>query len=91
MHFGTLPDVIFVDGGITQIRATKEALVDIRKEIIKISPEYDWSKVDIKIFGMVKNDKHSTRALIDENRQELSLSENLITTLTMTNSYYNKK
>ena len=61
--FGKLPDVIFVDGGITQLRAAKEA-----------AREYN---LDIPIFGMVKNDKHTTRALIDENRKELRLSEEL--------------
>ena len=80
--FGQLPDTIFVDGGITQIRAAKEAIADIRREIAKIDKDYDWSKVDIPIFGMVKDDKHSTRALIDENRQELPLSENLMNLIT---------
>ena len=61
--FGKLPDVIFVDGGITQLRAAKE--------VIK---EYN---LDIPVFGMVKNDKHTTRALIDEQRNELDLSEEL--------------
>lgn len=61
--FGGLPDVIFADGGITQIRAIKTAIA-----------KYE---VDIKVFGMVKNDKHQTRALIDENRKELEISENL--------------
>lgn len=31
---------------------------------------------------MVKDDKHSTRALIDENRNELELSENLMNLIT---------
>ena len=61
--FGKLPDVIFVDGGITQLRAAKEAVA-----------EYS---LDIPIYGMVKNDKHTTRALIDEERSELELSEEL--------------
>ena len=61
--FGKLPDVIFADGGITQIRATKKAIA-----------KYD---LDIPVFGMVKNDKHQTRALMDENRKELVISENL--------------
>ena len=61
--FGRLPDVIFADGGITQIRATKTAI-----------QKYE---LDIPVFGMVKNDKHQTRALMDENRKELEISENL--------------
>ena len=67
--FGSLPDVIFVDGGITQIRAGKQAMLDLN--------------LDIPIFGMVKNDKHQTRALMDENRQELEISESLFNTITM--------
>ena len=35
------------------------------------------NRLDIKVFGMVKNDKHQTRALMDENRKELEISENL--------------
>ena len=61
--FGTLPDAIFADGGITQIRATKRAI-----------GKYN---LDIPVFGMVKNDKHQTRALMDENRKELEISDNL--------------
>ena len=33
--------------------------------------------LDIPVFGMVKNDKHQTRALMDENRNELKISQNL--------------
>ncbi|MCI8344948.1 MAG: excinuclease ABC subunit UvrC [Clostridia bacterium] len=77
--FGSLPDVIFADGGITQIRAIKEA-------IEAVSTEYE-NKVEnlneIKVFGMVKNDKHQTRALIDENRKEIKLSEKLMNLITL--------
>ncbi len=61
--FGKLPDAIFADGGITQIRATKRAV--------------EKYGIQIPVFGMVKNDKHQTRALMDENRRELEISENL--------------
>ena len=61
--FGRLPDAIFADGGITQIRATKTAIA-----------KYE---LNIPVFGMVKNDKHQTRALMDENRNELEISEKL--------------
>ena len=66
--FGALPDAIFADGGITQIRAIRRAI--------------DKYNVDIKIFGMVKNDKHQTRALIDENRNEIKISEQLMLLIT---------
>ena len=61
--FGRLPDVIFADGGITQIKAIKKAIKNY--------------ELDIPVFGMVKNDKHQTRALIDVNRHEFEISENL--------------
>ena len=66
--FGELPDVIFADGGITQIRATKKAI--------------EKYNLNIPIFGMVKNDKHQTRALMNENRQELKISQNLMNLIT---------
>ena len=66
--FGNLPDVFFADGGITQIRAIKRA-----QEVYGLN---------IPVFGMVKNDKHQTRALIRENREEIELSENLMKLIT---------
>ena len=67
--FGKIPDAIFADGGITQIRA-------VRKAVNKYN-------IDIKIFGMVKNDKHQTRALIDEQRNEIEISESLFSLITL--------
>ncbi len=61
--FGTLPDVIFADGGITQIRAIRRAI--------------DKYQLPISIFGLVKNDRHKTRALIDEQRKEIPISETI--------------
>ena len=89
--FGELPDAIFADGGITQIRATKQAIENVLKEneekIMQDNSideqdkndklEEIENKLDIKVFGMVKNDKHQTRALMNENRKELEISENL--------------
>ncbi|MBR0474713.1 MAG: excinuclease ABC subunit UvrC [Erysipelotrichaceae bacterium] len=46
-----LPDMIIVDGGIPQIKAAKEIV--------------DELKLDVKIFGLVKNDKHQTASLMD--------------------------
>jgi excinuclease ABC subunit C len=67
--FGKIPDAIFADGGITQIRAVRKAV--------------DKYGVDIKIFGMVKNDKHQTRALMDEDRNEIEISEKLFNLITL--------
>ncbi len=66
--FGTLPDLILADGGITQIRAIKNAMNEVG--------------VEIPVFGMVKDDKHSTRALINEEREEFEISENLFNFIT---------
>lgn len=38
--------------------------------------------LDIQVFGLVKNDKHRTRALIDENRREIPLTEELMNFVT---------
>lgn len=67
--FGEIPDVIFADGGITQIRAIKEAIKSYN--------------LTIPVFGMVKDDKHRTRALIDESRSEFKISENLMNLITL--------
>lgn len=66
--FGKLPDVIFADGGITQIHAIQNAI-----------KKYN---LNIPVYGMVKNDKHQTRALMDENRKELQISEKLMNLIT---------
>ena len=66
--FGSLPDLILADGGITQIRAIKKAMNEV--------------DVDIPVFGMVKDDKHSTRALVDEDKNEFKISENLFNFIT---------
>ena len=81
--FGRLPDVIFVDGGITQIRAAVEAICELKKEYKKKDEEFDTSILDIPIFGMVKNDKHQTRALMNRDREELKISDNLFNLITM--------
>ena len=103
--FGKLPDVIFADGGITQIRATKQAIQNVLQELQEKKKEIEKQvanqplaylknidtlekiqqiekELDIKVFGMVKNDKHQTRALMDENRNELKISENLMKLIT---------
>ena len=81
--FGELPDVIFVDGGITQMRAGVEAICELKEERKKENPEFDTNILDIPIFGMVKNDKHQTRALINRDREELKISDTLFNLITM--------
>lgn len=57
-----LPDLIIVDGGINQIKVTKE--------IIKVL------ELDINIVGLIKNDKHQTRGLMDQNYNEININDN---------------
>ena len=52
-----LPDLILVDGGINQIRATKDVL--------------DSLNLGIKVCGLVKNDKHRTNDLLDGDTLEI--------------------
>ena len=80
--FGMLPDVIFVDGGITQIREALEAIVELKQEYRAQNEEFDISVLDIPIFGMVKDDKHSTRALMNKEREELPISNTLFNLIT---------
>ena len=40
-------------------------------------------RVNITVFGMVKNDKHQTRALMNDKREELEISQTLLNTITM--------
>jgi len=67
--FGKLPDLILADGGINQIRAIKE-----------IMQKYNLS---VPVYGMVKDDKHRTRALLDENRNEIEISTELLNFITL--------
>lgn len=67
--FGKLPDLILADGGITQIRA-----------MIEVINEYN---LNIPVYGMVKNDKHQTRALMDKDRNEVKISTELFNFITI--------
>ncbi len=66
--FGTLPDVIFADGGITQIRAIERAI--------------EKYNIEIPVFGMVKDDTHSTKKLIDKNRKEIKIDDKIFNFIT---------
>lgn len=66
--FGTLPDLILADGGITQIRAIKRAI--------------ESYKLTIPVYGMVKDNKHNTKCLINDERKEVKLDDNLINFIT---------
>ncbi len=51
--FSKLPDLILLDGGKGQVGAVKPVLENLG--------------IDVPLFGMVKDDKHRTRAIVSEN------------------------
>ncbi len=57
--FGKLPDLILLDGGVGQVNAVKPLLSQFN--------------LDIPLFGMVKDDKHRTRAITGE-AEEIAIS-----------------
>lgn len=59
--FGKMPDLILLDGGIGQVNAVKEALMP-----------FDF---DVPVFGMVKDNKHRTRA-IAQGGGEITINDN---------------
>ena len=54
-----LPDLICIDGGKNQVNAAKEVILK--------------SKLDIPVIGMIKDDKHRTRGIIDLEGREVDL------------------
>ncbi len=69
LKFLPLPDVIFVDGGKGHINAVKSMLEEI-----------DFS---VPVFGMVKNDKHKTRGLLDgDSEVEIKMTSSLFNFIT---------
>lgn len=69
--FGILPDLILLDGGLMQVNAVK--------------PVIEAFGLDIPVFGMVKDNKHRTRAIassggeiaLNEGRKAFTLVSNL--------------
>lgn len=59
--FGRTPNLILMDGGITQVRVAKEVLFNL--------------SLDIPVYGLVKNDKHRTRGIVDENGKEFPVND----------------
>lgn len=59
--FGRLPDLILLDGGKGQISAVR--------------PVLERAGVDIPLFGMVKDDKHKTRAIAKDGGEISILSK----------------
>ena len=63
-----LPDLIIVDGGETQIKVAKDVLASL--------------KLNIKIIGLKKDDKHRTKYIIDDNYNTIEVSSELFLYLT---------
>ncbi|MNI52994.1 UvrABC system protein C [compost metagenome] len=55
-----MPDLILIDGGKTQLSAVKKAVEE--------------SGEVVNVYGMVKNDKHRTRGLMDFDGNEIDLT-----------------
>ena len=60
--FEQAPDLLLIDGGITHARTAVDALSAIG--------------VTMPVFGMVKDDRHRTRALVTPEGQEISIEQN---------------
>ena len=60
--FDQAPDLLLIDGGITHARTAVDALSAIG--------------VTMPVFGMVKDDRHRTRALVTPEGQEISIEQN---------------
>lgn len=57
----TKPNLLIVDGGIPQVKAAKNAIKEIG--------------IDIYIMGLVKDDKHHTRAIINQDLEEIIIDK----------------
>ncbi len=57
--FDERPDVLLIDGGTVHAKTVQEALLAMG--------------LDIPIFGMVKDDRHRTRALVTPNGEEIGI------------------
>jgi len=60
--FDTAPDLLLIDGGITHARVAVEALREL--------------ELSFPVFGMVKDDRHRTRALVTPEGQEIRIDNN---------------
>lgn len=62
-HIDTLPlpDIFLIDGGKNQVRAVKEVLKE--------------NNIDTPVIGMIKDNKHKTRGIIDLNDKEINLKD----------------
>ena len=62
-YFGQKPDLLLMDGGRGQVSAAKAALAGT-------------SLADVPLYGMVKDDHHRTRAIVDDEGGEIAINRN---------------
>ena len=62
-QFAALPDLLLIDGGRGQVGAVRAALRGTALE-------------HVPTFGMVKDDHHRTRAIVDEDGREIAINRN---------------
>ncbi len=62
-QFSVLPDLILLDGGRGQVSAVRAALKDTQL-------------AGVPLFGMVKDDHHRTRAIVDDTGSEIAINRN---------------
>ena len=60
--FATLSDLMLIDGGATHAKAARNVLLD--------------AGLQVPVFGMVKDDRHRTRALVSPDGDEIGISSN---------------
>ncbi|MCL1904403.1 MAG: excinuclease ABC subunit UvrC [Oscillospiraceae bacterium] len=67
--FSTLPDLILLDGGIGHVSAVKSVL--------------DGMNIDVRLFGLVKDSRHKTRAVVATGEEiQIKANKNTFTLLT---------
>ena len=62
-YFGQKPDLLLMDGGRGQVSAAKDALAGT-------------ALADVPLYGMVKDDHHRTRAIVDSEGREIAINMN---------------
>ena len=62
-YFGQKPDLLLMDGGRGQVSAAKAALAGT-------------ALADVPLYGMVKDDHHRTRAIVDSEGREIAINMN---------------
>ena len=60
--FGDLPDLLLIDGGAGQVKAAETAMEELN--------------IRVPAFGMVKDDRHRTRALMAGDGREIGIQQN---------------